>query len=203
MNSEDLDVSRETFDRLQHFETLVRKWNSTINLVAKNDLVDLWGRHIVDSMQVTRFLSTSPKKWIDIGSGGGFPGVVVAVLAKEISPETKTILIESDVRKATFLRTVVRELDLDCAVLARRIENVEPQDARILSARALAPLEDLFRYGYQHLSQDGRTVFLKGQNFQKEIDLARKKWKFDVVAHPSLTDKRARIIEAWNLEPIS
>ena len=198
-----IDVSRETFDRLKDYESLIKKWNPKINLVAKSTMDDVWDRHIIDSAQVFGVLHKIPENWVDIGSGGGFPGLVVATIAKEHYPNAKFTLIESDARKSTFLRTVSRELELNCMVIAKRIEAVPSQDADVISARALAPLQDLFSYVIQHLKPNGRAVFQKGQSYQDEIEQARKKWKFDVVAHPSLTDKRAKIIEAWNIEPIN
>ena len=122
-----INVSRETMDRLESFAALAKKWNPSINLVARSTLADLWDRHIVDSAQVYRFAPQNAVHWVDIGSGGGFPGIVVAAMAKELSPNTKFTLIESDQRKSTFLRTAARELDLKLTVLADRIEHAPPQ----------------------------------------------------------------------------
>lgn len=197
-----IDVSRETIDRLKTYQALVEKWNPSINLIAKSTLSAIWERHILDSAQIARFVVNFPEKWGDFGSGAGFPGLVVATIAKELSPGTKFRLIESDVRKSTFLRTVIRTLDLNASVDALRIENAKLVQAQIISARALASLDQLFEYATPHLENGGKLLFLKGQTYESEIEIARKNWKFEVVTHPSITDNRSKIIEAWNLESI-
>ena len=197
-----VDVSRETIDRLREYESLVQKWNPSINLVSKGDLAHLWRRHFTDSIQLAGLVKEYPPNWLDIGSGGGFPGLVVAAVARELSPETKFTLVESDQRKCVFLRTVIRTLNLNCTVISSRIENCAAQSANSISARALAPLNELFGYSERHLRTGGRMYFPKGQNHADEIHLAQKNWTFDIVAHDSLTDNTAKIIEAWNLERI-
>ena len=130
------NVSRETLDRLLTFQSLVRKWNPAINLVSRADLSDLWGRHILDSVQIFDLLPPNASIWCDFGSGGGFPGLVVAILAKEKAPALKTVLIESDKRKSVFLRQVVNDLGLNAKVLSERIDEASPQSADVVSARA-------------------------------------------------------------------
>ena len=137
-----LDVSRETFARLETYVGLIQKWNPRINLVSRNSLDDLWIRHIEDSLQVARAIPM-PDRWVDLGSGGGLPGLVAAILAAEESPDTRFTLIESDQRKSVFLRTVARECDLNVQVISDRIEKAKPQKADVLSARALADLTTL------------------------------------------------------------
>lgn len=197
-----VDVSRETFERLKSYEHLVQKWNPSINLVAKSTISDIWNRHFVDSLQIVPIIRSFPKTWADLGSGGGFPGLVIAAYAKEVSPDTQFKLIESDQRKATFLRTVIRTLDLNVDVTVKRIEEAEPSAAGVITARALANLDELYTYASRHMSIDGRMVFMKGQSFQSEIEMAKENWNFDVVTHQSITDNRSKIIEAWNLERI-
>ena len=114
-------VSRETMERLEYFGELTAKWTVKINLIAKSTIPDIWNRHIIDSAQVFQY-AESPQHWVDIGSGGGFPGIVMAILAKEHAPETKFTLIESDARKCTFLRTAARELGLNLYAITQRIE---------------------------------------------------------------------------------
>ncbi len=188
------NVSRETFERLEVFATLTKKWNPSINLVARSTLNDLWNRHIVDSAQLFRYAPATPRHWVDIGSGGGFPGIVVAVMAKELSPKTRFTMIESDQRKSTFLRTAARELDLNIEVLADRVENVAPQAADMISARALSALDGLFALISRHISPETCAIFPKGKTFANEVTQAERNWRFDLKAHTSMTEPDARIL---------
>ncbi|MEB8330809.1 class I SAM-dependent methyltransferase, partial [Flavobacteriaceae bacterium KMM 6897] len=114
-------------ERLNLFEALVRKWNPAINLVSRNSLADLRERHILDSIQTYQAVKEPFDHWVDIGSGGGFPGVVIAILSAEMSPSRDITLIESDARKATFLRAALRETGVSATVLTERIERAVPQ----------------------------------------------------------------------------
>ncbi|WP_050928832.1 16S rRNA (guanine(527)-N(7))-methyltransferase RsmG [Aestuariivita boseongensis] len=189
-----LDVSRETLDRLKAFEALVLKWTPKINLISKKDQADIWGRHILDSLQVAE-CGEPCDHWVDIGSGGGFPGIVLAVYAREYWPKTRFTLIESDQRKCTFLRTSIRELDLNVTVLSQRIEEAPPQNADILSARALADLDTLLGFADRHLSTAGFALFQKGESWQKEVEDARKSWRFKCEAVKSHTHDSAVILK--------
>lgn len=189
-----LDVSRETFERLKTFEAVIRKWNPKINLVSRNSLDELWERHIVDSIQVFNNAPTD-KKWLDIGSGGGFPGIVVAILAAEKSPETEVVLMESDHRKSAFLRTAARECGVKIQVITERIEKAEPQEADVLSARALADLSLLLEFVNRHLKKGGLAVLPKGESWKKEVDNAQEQWRFSSEQVTSLTDPNAVILK--------
>lgn len=189
-----INVSRETIERLEAFEALTRKWNPSINLVARSTLGDLWVRHIVDSAQLFQYAPPNPAHWVDIGSGGGFPGIVMAAMAKELTPDTRFTLIESDQRKATFLRTAARELSLDVKVLADRVENVPPQQADVMSARALSALDALFPLISGHISETTTSIFPKGKTFSDEIKQAKQNWHFDLASHISITEPDARIL---------
>ncbi len=194
-----VSVSRETFDTLQKFEALVRRWNAAINLVSKATLPDLWSRHIADSAQVFSLCPADAEHWVDIGSGGGFPGLVVAVLAKEQRPTLRLTLVESDLRKATFLRQAAQILALPVEVISERIESLSGLQADVLSARALAPLSDLLSYGEKHLKAGGVALFPKGARFQEELAQARVSWEFDVDMQPSLSEAGAAILVIRNL----
>lgn len=189
-----LNVSRETIERLEQFAELTRKWNPSINLVAKSTIADLWTRHIVDSAQLFQFAPESTARWTDIGSGGGFPGIVLAAISVEKSPQIQFSLIESDQRKATFLRTAARELGLKVTVIADRVEKAEAQNADVLTARALSSLSDLFPYVIRHLSPSGMAVLPKGKSYAEEIQVAQADWHFEVTSQPSMTDEQARIL---------
>jgi 16S rRNA (guanine527-N7)-methyltransferase len=190
-----LDVSRETFLALEQLEQLVRRWTATVNLVSASSLAEIWQRHIVDSAQLFQFCPKDARSWLDIGSGGGFPALVVAILAREKLPGMRVTLVESDKRKAAFLHQAARSLGLEVTVRGERIENLDPVGADILSARALAALPDLLTYADRHLRKGGLALFPKGARFADEIEAARKAWLFDVETHTSLSDPAAAILE--------
>lgn len=181
-----VDVSRETEQKLRQLEVMLAKWNPAINLVAKSTISAAWNRHILDSVQV--FDNTSFRRWVDLGSGGGFPGLVVAVLAAETQPDAQVVLVESDQRKATFLRQAVRALALTTTVLSERIEALEPLCADRLSARALAPLSELCGFAARHMLPEGAAIFPKGTNWQAEVAEAQKSWEFELDVRPSLVE---------------
>lgn len=186
------NVSRETVERLRTLERLLQKWNPAINLVSKATLPGAWTRHILDSAQL--FHLGQGSHWVDLGSGGGFPGLVIAALAHEHPDKRSVTLIESDQRKATFLRTAARELGLTVTVLSQRIEQAPPQSANTLSARALAALPTLLAFADRHLHPDGLALFPKGETWQDEVELARQHWHFDLTVHPSATDAAGAIL---------
>lgn len=193
-----LDVSRETLDRLDQFLRLVEKWNPTINLVSPASLAGAWDRHVLDSAQL--FLGApAAGHWVDIGSGGGFPGLVLAILADAMRPDMRFTLIESDRRKSTFLSQAARDLNLRVSVLTERAEGVPPLAADIVSARALAALTELCGLAHRHLAPEGTGIFPKGASAEAEISEARKVWDFDAVLIPSHTDPLGRVIKMTNL----
>jgi 16S rRNA (guanine527-N7)-methyltransferase len=194
-----VDVSRETIDALQAFGALVRHWNPAINLVSKTTVESLWQRHILDSVQVFALCPADARSWVDLGSGGGFPGIVVAVLAKDLIPDLHVTLVESDLRKATFLRQAAQSLSLTVTVLSKRIEAIDPLNADVLSARALAPLSNLLQFAEQHLSPTGTAIFPKGARFAAEIAEARRSWLFDIDTQPSLSEAEAAILVIRNI----
>lgn len=196
-----LNVSRETIDRLNDFLLLLEKWNKAVNLVSKATLNHAWSRHILDSAQIFMYGGLA-KHWVDIGSGGGLPGLVVAVLATEKAPLMCFTLVESDQRKAEFLREASRALSLSTNILADRAETVPKLGADIVSARALAPLGDLCALAKRHMSKDGRAIFLKGKSCQAEILDARKNWKFDLEAHSSKTDPASFVLVLNGIEHV-
>ena len=188
------NVSRETENRLLAFVDLIQKWTQKINLISKGSAQDIWDRHILDSVQIYDLAPKGFSFWLDIGSGGGLPGVVVAALADQFAPDARIAMIESDQRKAAFLRTALRELGLEGAVLAKRIDLVGPMAADVLSARALAPLDQLLEFAELHLRPGGTAIFPKGKTAEQEIADARTNWLFNIEKHASMTDADARIL---------
>lgn len=181
-------------EKLDQFQALVRQWNPAINLVSKSSLSDLAGRHIADSAQIFRLAPENSGHWVDLGSGGGFPAIVVAILAADNGNSTKFTLVESDMRKATFLRQAIRVLALQAEVINSRIEDIKPLSADVLSARALAPLSKLCGFAERHLAKAGVAIFPKGAQHEVEVAEARKTWHFELVPHQSMTDQRASVL---------
>jgi 16S rRNA (guanine527-N7)-methyltransferase len=173
---------------------LLGKWTRKINLISKSSTSDIWERHILDSVQIYDLAPNTFSLWVDIGSGGGLPGVVVAALAAQFAPDARIAMIESDQRKATFLRTALRELGLSGDVLASRIDAVPPMGADVLSARALAPLDQLLAFAENHLKPGGTAIFPKGKAAEQEIADASTNWLFQIEKHASMTDAEARIL---------
>jgi len=187
-------VSRETIARLETYAALLRKWNPAINLVARNSLSELWDRHFLDSAQLLSLAPETARHWADLGSGGGFPGLVIAILAAEQCPALHVTCVESDSRKSVFLRTVARETGLDATILTDRIEALAPLNADILSARALAPLPQLIAHAERHLAPGGVALFPKGATAAAELADALATFTFRRDEYPSRTDSAARIL---------
>ena len=195
------DVSRETMRRLDIHAALLAKWTPRINLVSRASVPDLWHRHIADTAQLWCLRPPSARLWLDLGSGAGFPGLVIAAFAAE-TPSLTVRLIESDVRKSAFLNTVILEAALPAEVVTARIEDVSAQSADVLSARALAPLSALLAMTEKHRRSDGIGLFPKGRTVHKELEEASRSWRFAPVLHPSLTDPTAAIVEIGVLERV-
>ncbi|MBO6758114.1 MAG: 16S rRNA (guanine(527)-N(7))-methyltransferase RsmG [Roseibium sp.] len=190
------DVSRETVDRLQAYVDLLLKWQKAQNLIAPSTVPDIWVRHVVDSLQTTWALPDA-RVWVDIGSGGGFPGIVTAIVLTG-QPGAHVHLIESNQKKAAFLRTALRTVGAPGTVHAGRIESVAkswgsgPVDA--VSARALAPLSELFRLCEPFTKAGARAVFHKGQDYAREVAEASHTWSFDLVEKESVVDPSSRML---------
>jgi 16S rRNA (guanine527-N7)-methyltransferase len=189
-----LSVSRETMESLTIYANLLEKWNPKINLVSKSTLGNLWERHMVDSAQLFDLAPSGANHWVDLGSGGGFPGMVIAIIAKELRPDMKVTLVESDQRKCAFLRTVSRETKCNAIVHSKRIEALEPLKADVLSARALADLNALLGFAEQHLAQQGLCLFPKGLTWEKELEIAQDSWQFSHQVTKSETDENAVVL---------
>lgn len=192
-------VSRETQAALEVYADLLRKWSSRINLVASSTISDLYVRHFEDSLQLLAARPENATIWADLGSGGGFPGLVVALAAKELRPELEMHLVESDQRKAAFLRTVSRETRALVTVHAMRAEQVAPLGAHVVSARALAPLSELLPMVQRHLGPSGIALLPKGKTYERELPKARENWRFALDAIPSKTDAGAAVLKIGDL----
>ncbi len=197
-----VSVSRETIARLEQYCALLTKWNAAINLVAKSGMSSLWERHVLDSLQIARHLPERPVHWVDLGSGGGLPGLIVAIVAAERDQGSRFTLVEADHRKCAFLLNAARELNLPVSVRSERIEEIEPLQADVLSARALASLDILCGYASRHLDKDGIAVFPKGERASDEIAEARRNWHFELEAFSSLTNPQATILKLQHIHHV-
>lgn len=196
-----LDVSRETMGRLEVFVTLFRKWAKAINLVAPSTLTEAWKRHVVDSMQIYA-LHPGPRTWVDLGSGGGFPGIVTGILLAG-EGDGWVHLVESNNKKAAFLRTAILETGARASVHAIRIEDAAAEIGRCdaISARALADLDLLMQFGLPWAERNPALRFFlhKGRDYQREIDKALGRWRFDLVKHASIVELDSVVLELSNL----
>ncbi|MCB8819201.1 16S rRNA (guanine(527)-N(7))-methyltransferase RsmG [Microvirga rosea] len=197
------DVSRETSDKLAMLESELRRWQAIKNLVGPGTLDRIWDRHIVDSLQL---LSLAPhaRTWLDLGSGAGFPGLVLAIAGIEQGLEVH--LVESNSRKCAFLRHIVRLSGAKAKVHEARLETVVPTfvgKTDVVSARALAALDQLLDWTSPLLKAGTIGLFPKGRDVEVELTQARKSWKFDLDILPSRTDSEARILRISSIESLS
>ncbi len=188
-----LGLSEGERQALERYAEMLGRWNRKINLVSKQTLDDLWQRHMLDSAQLLAFLpavaGVRRLRLADLGSGGGFPGLVLAVLgAGEVH------LVESDQRKAAFLREVSRETGAGAVIHVSRIETLAPLEADCVTARALAPLPKLLGYVARHLAPEGRAILLKGKGREGELTSAREVWSMRLSEKPSRSDPDGGIL---------
>ncbi|GAA3671224.1 16S rRNA (guanine(527)-N(7))-methyltransferase RsmG [Acetobacter fabarum] len=185
-------VSRETEERLHAYMAVLKKWNERINLVSPKDMDNLWERHILDSLQLVPLVK-GRERFVDMGSGGGFPGIVLGIAAN-----IPGVLIESDQRKSAFLREAARITGAPLTVLPCRLDSAEVAPAPVVTARALAPLDKLLTWARPLLEPGGVGLFLKGRQAEQEIEEAARTWRFDVRSWPSKTSPDGVILEVSN-----
>lgn len=191
-------VSRETYEMLLRFENTFLKWNQRINLSAPSTLGQTWQRHILDSAQLLA-LEPQARQWLDIGSGGGFPGLVVAFLLRERGGSID--LVESNRKKTGFLQAIVGEFDLPARIHARRIEDVHKlvRQPQVVTARALASLPLLLDLAAPWLTNGARGLFHKGRDYRTEVEESAHHWNFDLVEHASTIDPQGVVLDIRNL----
>jgi 16S rRNA (guanine527-N7)-methyltransferase len=192
-------VSRETLARLEAFEAEFRKWAARIKLAAPSTLGSLWSRHILDSAQLFP-LAEDATEWLDLGSGGGFPGAVIAILLTE-RKSGHIELVESNNKKAAFLKSVLGGLGAPATVHVCRIEDASGRVRRpqIVTARALAPLPRLLELARPWLEEGATGLFHKGREYAAEIAESRDAWRFDLIEHRSRVDPASRILAVSHL----
>jgi 16S rRNA (guanine527-N7)-methyltransferase len=196
-------VSRETLDRLGIYANLLARWQKTINLVAPSTIDDVWHRHFADSAQLWQYRPADARTWLDLGSGAGFPGLVLAILGA--GSDSRHLLVESDNRKAAFLREVARETGVAVDILCMRIENAETRAkvgaVHCVTARALAPLPRLFELVAPYFGSSTLGLFLKGREVAAEIEETARRWQFAYELKPSMTEEGSSVVLLKALKP--
>lgn len=191
-------VSRETLARLKVYLGLLERWQKRINLVGNRSLADPWRRHFLDSAQLFPLLPKDTRSLVDLGSGAGFPGLVLGVLGV---PEVH--LVESDGRKCAFLREVARETGVSATIHTGRIEDLSPWPADVVTARALAPLDSLLSLALPFLDLGAAGLFLKGKSVFEELTEAKKSWKMAIKQFPSQSDPDGVILRLGNVQRVN
>lgn len=199
---EKYDVSRETFNKLKTYEQLLKEWQAKFNLVSNSTLESAWERHFLDSAQLFKFIPQEAKVMLDFGSGAGFPGMVLAIMANEKTPYLKVSLIESTTKKTLYLNEVKNQTATNVEIINDRIEKIKPRRADVITSRALASLTELFNYTYKFCSQKTVCIFPKGKKFQEEIDEAKKHWQFECQICDSEQSDEGKILIITNLSKI-
>ena len=194
-----LKLSETAIQSLRALQALVEKWTPHINLISKASVPEIWTRHIEDSAILCQVPMNSVRHWVDLGAGGGFPGLVVAVILRDKDQPVTVTLVESDLRKATFLREAARQLGLTVDVRSDRAERLDPLGADVVSARALTSLDGLCELAHRHLAPSGLCLFPKGERFSDEVEIARKNWMFDLETRENLDHKGSALLVLRNL----
>ncbi|MBV8548272.1 MAG: 16S rRNA (guanine(527)-N(7))-methyltransferase RsmG [Alphaproteobacteria bacterium] len=190
-----LAVSRETVEKLDAYACLLREWNEKFNLIAPSTVEHIWTRHFMDSAQLYNLIDNKDAVLADMGSGAGFPGMVLAIMG---CPNVH--LIESIGKKAQFLNEVVRQIAPHVVVHHDRVENIKDFKADIVTARAMSSLNDLFGLAHRILKPQGKCVFLKGRNAELELTESKKYWTFSLDKKPSVSDPSGVILTIGNLK---
>ncbi len=195
-------VTDAVLERLETFAAMLCGWQKIHNLVGPDGLSNLWTRHIEDSLQLAE-QAPEALHWVDLGSGAGFPGLIVA-LARADELDFGVTLVESNRKKSAFLRAVIRATGAPASVFSGRIEDykaVQKGPADVICARALAPFADLCALAYPLMGAETRLILLKGQDFVHEEQVATKSWSYDLLTLPSVTDQSGRIVTVTKLRP--
>lgn len=193
------NVSRETFNKLKTYQSMLNDWQQRFNLVSKTTLEDAWNRHFLDSAQLFSYIPNNAKTMYDFGSGAGFPGMVIAVLASEKLPNLRINLVESITKKTVYLNAVKEKLGLDVTIYNDRIEKLPIEKADIITSRALASLSELLEYSYRFCHKDTVCLFPKGKKYSEELADAHKKWHFKCEIIPSQQCDEGRILKITNI----
>ena len=196
----DLDVSRESVEKLEIYHALLLKWQKAINLVSGKMLDETWVRHFADSAQMVQFIPEHVKSVVDFGSGAGFPAALIAILR----PDLEVSVVESDERKCQFMRTVSRETNTPIRIINARIESVSPEDIApdLITARALASVSQLLEYAQPFVAENSELemLLLKGERASDEVSEAQLVYDFESDRYPSVTNRDACILHLKSIK---
>ena len=187
------NVSRETMDRLDGYVRSLRRWNRTTNLVSAESLKDVWRRHILDCAQLAPLISEQAEVSLDIGSGAGLPGVILAILLQD-RPTCHVVCVDSHTRKCAFLAAIAAELAIPFEVVKGRLEDIPPFQADIVTARALAPLGRLLDHAIRFAGPHTQCLFLKGHDVESELTAATEYWTMSVDLLPSVSHPQGQVV---------
>ena len=192
-------VSRETCDLLGIYYDMLISWNKKINLVSRKSISTSWNRHFLDSAQLWLYLPPKANKWLDFGSGAGFPGLVIAFISKELKPDLKIVLVEKNKKKAFFLNEVVNKIGLNVEILSTDVESINPQKADVITSRAFGKLDHLLKISYKHQNRDTTALFPKGVSFTEEIIISKKNWSYELEKIKNIIDNNSFILKIRKL----
>ena len=196
------NVSRETFDKLKHYQSMLIEWQSKFNLVSSSTLDDAWNRHFLDSVQLFQYIPNQAKVLYDFGSGAGFPGMVLAIMANEKMPDLQVSLIESTTKKTLYLNAVKSKTNTNVTILNDRIENLQLPKADVITSRAMASLTELLGYAYKFCKKESVCIFPKGKKYAEELSEAHKRWKFKCRIVASTQSDEGKILIINNLSKV-
>jgi 16S rRNA (guanine527-N7)-methyltransferase len=197
------NVSRETLARLKAFVDILTDWNARHNLVSAQSLEDVWNRHILDSMQLFDLIPAQARSLVDLGSGAGFPGLILAILLQETQPAFRVVLYEATRKKCEFLEAAAARTGVKVQVRNARIEEAKREAFDVVTARALAPLDKLLCYAHAFQGPHTLNLFLKGQSVGAELTLAHKSWKMALTRYPSRSDPSGVILAIRELRHVA
>ncbi len=186
------EKQKNIIKKLNIFADNFIKWQKKINLVSNSSLLDFWNRHVLDSAQLLKFVSRESKTILDLGTGGGFPGLILAIFLSEINEHTRVVLVDSDTRKCAFLSETLRLCNVDAKVFSKRIEKIKPFPADIITSRAFASLRDFLNYASSFMLSETKCLALKGATVKEELsEINSSKYIFNFV--PSITNNSGQI----------
>ena len=199
---EKYNVSRETFEKLKTYECLLKEWQTKFNLVSNSTLENAWERHFLDSVQLFKLIPQTAKTLMDFGSGAGFPGMVIAIMANAKTPYLKVSLVESTTKKTLYLNEVKKQVGVEVEIINERIEKIKPHIVDVITSRAMTSLDALLQYALPFCGKKTVCIFPKGKKYAEELQEAQKKWSFSCQIVDSEQSDEGKILVITDLRPI-